>query len=295
MFANVNGKKIFFEVVGEGLDTSTTDLVRRPTYVILHCASGFDHGYLRGGFDMLSLNGQVVYIDLPGSGRSKDVVINTITFESMADDVAAMMDYLGITRPFIIGHCAGGFVAQHYAIRHPGKLRGLVLVNTAPSYEKTHDETPNPMLSERAPQEIVNTCLRVYAPGVISEETLTEELVHKMLHEVGPYFFAPDFMNKYESVFGYSGMNVAMLDHFVTEIYPTYDVRKKLHQITAPTLVVAGKLDWLTPPSGARLIASEISDAEYYEFDNSCHLSFAESPRAFTSLLQQFFHKTIKG
>ncbi|NIG13030.1 alpha/beta hydrolase [Pantoea sp. Al-1710] len=289
MFANVNGKKIFFDVVGEGLSTATPELKPRPTFVVLHCASGFDHGYLRNSLHQLSLFGQIVYIDLPGSGRSKHVDVKTITFESMADDVKGMIDYLGIQSPYIFAHCAGGFVAQHFAIRHPGVAKGLILVNTAPSYTKSHDQVaPNPMLNERATEDIVNTCLRVYAPGVVSEETLTQELVDKMLKEVGPYFFAEDYMDMYDSVFSFTGMNVEMLDHFVTEIYPKFDVREEIKQIDIPTLIVAGSQDWLTPPSGARLMHKNIKNSIYREFAESCHLSFAEKPQSFIGCVEGF-------
>ena len=295
MFANVNGKEIFFDVLGEGLNSLTSELKPKPTFVILHCASGFDHGYLRVSLDPMALLGQLVFIDLPGSGRSANTDVSAITFESMADDVAGMLDYLGLTKVFIVGHCAGGFVAQHFALRHPDRLKGLILINTSPAYTKVHDQVaPNPQLSDRAPEEVVKLCLRVYAPGVISEETLTKSLVDEMLKEVGPYFFAPHYMGLYEKVFSYSGMNVAMLDHFVTEIYPTYDLRDQLQNITAPTLIIAGSHDWLTPPSGARLTHSKISGSVYREFAESGHLTFAEKPITFFDTVKEFVESQPK-
>lgn len=295
MFANVKGKKIFFETVGEGLESATPELKPRPTFVVLHCASGFDHGYLRGGLDVLSLFGQVVYLDLPGAGRSWDVDLNTVTLESMADDVSDVIDYLGIKNSFILGHCAGGFVAQHFAIRHPEKLCGLLLINTAPSYQKIHDDVPNPLLSDRAPEDVVKTCLRVYAPGVVTEETLTPELVGKMMKEVGPYFFAPDNMKMAEAVFSFTGMNVAMLDRFVTELYPAYDLRSEVHNITAPTLIISGDQDWLTTPSGSRFLHQQIVNSAHIEFEDTCHLAFAEAPKRFFDTVQGFVRRHHKG
>jgi len=289
MFANVNGKTIFFDVIGEGLNSLTSELKPKPTFVVLHCASGFDHGYLRVSMDPLSLLGQVLYLDLPGSGRSPVPSISDISFESMADDVAALLDYLGLTKVYVLGHCAGGFVAQHFALRHHDRVKGLILVNTAPAYTKLHDQVaPNPQLSERAPEDVVKLCLRVYAPGVISEETLTKTLVDDMLKNVGPYFFAPQYMGLYDRVFSYTGMNVSMLDHFVTEIYPAYDLRNDIENISAPTLIVAGSQDWLTPPSGARFTHSKIQGSVYREFEESAHLTFAEKPIAFFDTVRDF-------
>jgi len=294
MFANVNGKKIFFDVVGEGLNAQTSKLKPRATFIVIHCASGFDHGYLRNTMDPLSLLGQVIYLDLPGSGRTDVTDVRKITFESMADDVAGLIDYLGLGKVYIVGHCAGGFVALHFALRHYDRLKALVLVNTAPSVHKVHDQVaPNPMLSERACEKVVETCLRVYAPGVVTEETLTRGLVDEMLKTVGPFFFADQFMDLYDGVFGYTGMNVAMLDHFVTELYPAYDLRDELDKISVPTLIVAGSHDWLTPPSGSRLMHSKIPGSVYVEFPDSCHLSFAEKPIDFFEKVKDFFLEQV--
>jgi len=296
MFANVNGKTIFFDVVGEGLSSITSELVKRPTFVVLHCASGFDHGYLRVCMDPISLIGQVIYLDLPGSGRSSKDDISSITFESLADDVAGLIDYLGLGRVYVIGHCAGGFVALNLALRHPHILNGLVMVNSSPCYTKVYDQiAANPALAERAPEEVVKACLRVYAPGVTTEETLTQDIVDDMLTKVGPYFFAPTYMSMYQSVFGYTSMNVAMLDHFVTEIYPKYDLRSSLTNIMMPTLIIAGSHDWLTPPSSSRLMHREIKGSVYREFAESGHVVFAEKPIGFFDTVKAFIDSLKKG
>jgi len=283
MYAEVNGKKIFFDVIGEGLDSATPELKKKPTFITFHCASGFDHGYLRPGLDQLSLIGQVVYIDLPGSGRSALPDVSKVTFESNADDIVALMDYIGIEKAHIIGHCAGGFVAQHFALRHPERLDSLILVNTAPSFEKIVDEIPNPTIVERAPQEVVEACVRVYGQGDITEET-----VAKCFEFVGPYFMAQKKMTLFSSVFCYTAINIAMMDRFVNHIYKTYDVRDALRNIKAKTLIIAGSLDWLTPPSGARYIHSQIKGSQYIEFPNSCHMSFVEEREEFLKAIQKF-------
>jgi len=288
MFAYVNGKKIFFDVVGEGLDGSTAELKERPVFIAIHCASGFDHGYLRTGLDPLATMGQVVYVDLPASGRSASNIATTVTFENLADDIAGLIDYLGLNKPYIIGHCAGGFVAQHFALRHQHKMKGLILVNTSPSFEKIiEDDKPNPSLMDRAPKDVVETCLTVYGKGIITDET-----VDKCFNDVGPYFLAQDQMENFKAVFSYTSIALPMMDRFVNYIYKTYDVRDKLEQIDAPTLVIAGTQDWLTPASGARFIASKIKNSAYVEFENSCHISFAENRVGFLRSVHNFVGKT---
>ena len=289
MFAKVNGKRVFFDVVGEGLDAATPFLRKRPVFIALHCASGFDHGYLRNGLDPLSIMGQVIYVDLPGAGRSDKAGVLEATFESLADDVAGLMDYLGIDEAFILGHCAGGFVAQHFAIKYPEKVEGLILVNTKPSFENppNEDGSPLPSLAARAPQDVVETAYKVYGEGII-----TQDNVKAMLEKVGPYFFAPSQMFNYDYVFSFTSMSLPMMDRFVNHIYKTFDVRDQLSQIQARTLVIAGSKDWLTPASGARLIAERVNDATYIEFEDSCHISFAENRVGFLRVVQSFVGET---
>ena len=98
-------------------------LAERPTVVALHGGPGFDQGYLRPGLSPLGAHAQVVFVDLRGQGRSGRPPLHTCTLERMADDVAELCDRLGIVEPVVFGHSAGGFVALHLALRHPGRGR----------------------------------------------------------------------------------------------------------------------------------------------------------------------------
>ena len=137
MRAQLNGTELFYDVVGERSGD-------RPTMVALHGGPGFDHRYLRPGLDPLAAWAQVVYVDLRGQGRSGRPPMASCTLEQMADDVAALCRRLGIDRPVVLGHSAGGFVALHLAVRHPGLAGGLILVHTAPTLARCPTPTRRP-------------------------------------------------------------------------------------------------------------------------------------------------------
>ena len=65
----------------------------------------------------------------------------------MADDVADLCDRLGISRPVVLGHSAGGFVALHLAVRHPGLPVAWCLTNTAATLAPVPDDDPPPGLA----------------------------------------------------------------------------------------------------------------------------------------------------
>lgn len=76
---------------------------------------------------MLAANRQVVPIHLQAHGRTADID-RPLSFEFMADDIAALMKHLGIERADIMGYSLGGGVALQTAIRHPDVVRKLVVI-----------------------------------------------------------------------------------------------------------------------------------------------------------------------
>jgi pimeloyl-ACP methyl ester carboxylesterase len=115
--ASVNGLQMYYEVHGTG----------KPL-VLLHGGVGAIEmfGEVLG---MLAEGRQVVAADLQAHGRTADVE-RPLSLESMADDVAALIEHLGFERADVMGYSLGGDVALQSAIRHPEVVRKLVLVST---------------------------------------------------------------------------------------------------------------------------------------------------------------------
>jgi 3-oxoadipate enol-lactonase len=102
---------------------------RAPTVVLLHgWTVTADLNFFRC-FGPLGTTYRVVALDQRGHGRG----IKALPFrlEDCADDVAALIDTLGLDRPIVAGYSMGGGVAQLVAQRHPEKIRGVVLCATA--------------------------------------------------------------------------------------------------------------------------------------------------------------------
>lgn len=70
--------------------------------------------------------GQVIAVDLQGHGRTADID-RPIDERLMADDIAALIDYLGLDKPDLVGYSLGGGVAVHTAVKYPDKVRKLVI------------------------------------------------------------------------------------------------------------------------------------------------------------------------
>lgn len=116
-YAPVNGLKMYYEVHGSG-----------DPVVLLHGAFMTITNNWTGWIEELSKTRKVIALEMQGHGRTADIP-RDITAENLADDVAALLDYLKIPRADLIGYSMGGTVAMQCAIRHPDKVRKVVVIS----------------------------------------------------------------------------------------------------------------------------------------------------------------------
>ncbi|MGZ6839800.1 MAG: alpha/beta fold hydrolase, partial [Frankiaceae bacterium] len=116
---SVNDTLLHYETLGAG-----------PRCLVMHGGLGLDHSHLRPAIDRLADRLELVYYDHRGNGRSGRPPLGTLSIEQLAEDADALAARLGFEEVLVLGASYGGFVAQELAVRHPGRVRGLVLVGT---------------------------------------------------------------------------------------------------------------------------------------------------------------------
>lgn len=116
-YAEVNGLSLYYEVHGKG-----------DPLILLHGGLGAT-GMFGEVASLLAEGRQVIAVDLQGHGRTTDID-RPLSYEAMADDIAALIKKLDLGRADVMGYSLGGGVAQQTAIRHPEAVRKLVLVST---------------------------------------------------------------------------------------------------------------------------------------------------------------------
>jgi proline iminopeptidase len=132
----LNRTELWFDVDGSALVPDGARMRERPTVVLLHGGPGsYDHSYLKPDFARLTDVAQVIFLDLPGHGRSEWGDAADWTFEGAADAVRDFCDALRLDRPVVYGHSLGGFVALLYGARHPAHPGALVLQSTAARHD----------------------------------------------------------------------------------------------------------------------------------------------------------------
>src|SRR5271163_2844732 len=117
-YATVNGLRMYYEVHGDG-----------DPVVLLHGAFMTITNNWTGWIGELSKTRKVIAVELQGHGRTADID-RDISSANLADDVAALLDHLKVPRADAIGYSMGGGVAMQCAIRHPDKVRKVVVISS---------------------------------------------------------------------------------------------------------------------------------------------------------------------
>jgi pimeloyl-ACP methyl ester carboxylesterase len=118
-YAPVNGLEMHYEIHGSG---------PRGPLVLLHGSFMTISNNWTGWIGELSKARKVIAVEMQGHGRTADIN-RDFSYESLADDIAAMLDYLKIKQADLLGYSMGGGVAMQVAIRHPEKVRKVVSIS----------------------------------------------------------------------------------------------------------------------------------------------------------------------
>jgi len=226
----------------------------------------------------LSQKYRVVAFDNRGTGQS-DKPDLPYTMEMMAGDVAGLLDALGIDAAHICGHSMGGMIAQNFALRYPERVISLVLGATscggahaiAPD-EKTLALLFDPERRLRlTPEEAVRESLPlIYSREFIeSNPDIIDQFIAKVVEYITPLHV---YRRQAEAVMGHD----------------TYD---RLPQIKAPTLVICGTADRLSPIENSRLLASRIPNAQLAILENMGHGFFIEAAEEVNKAILSFLER----
>jgi pimeloyl-ACP methyl ester carboxylesterase len=167
-YAPVNDLQMYYEIHGSG----------GVPVVLLHGA------YMNTGLMEFLLSGlantrQVIAVDLQGHGRTADVD-RPITYEQMADDVAALMEHLGISQADIVGYSMGGSIVLQVAMRHPDSVRKLVAASGQYRLDGLYPEVIAGIATNSTPEIMMGTPwyenYAAVAPNPEDFPTLVEKL-----------------------------------------------------------------------------------------------------------------------
>jgi 3-oxoadipate enol-lactonase len=261
-YAKVRDIEVYYEIHGSGppvlsISGSGQDLRTNPSL----------------GNGLLEQHFTVLHYDQRGLGRTSKPDV-AYTMADYADDAAGLLDAVGWARAHVVGMSFGGMVAQHLVIGHPARVDRLVIGCTSAggvggaSYDLREHEKLDPEARRRRALEIMDSRCDFgvdpprLAPGM--------EPLFAMFARAGELDAADP-----QRAMGARRQLDARADH---------DTSARLGEITAPTLVAAGRFDDQAPLRNSEYLAAHIPGARLYVADGG-HLFMLQDPTAWPVML----------
>jgi pimeloyl-ACP methyl ester carboxylesterase len=227
---------------------------------------------------------RAIVFDNRGVGRTSKPA-GPYSIHQMADDAAGLLDALDIDRAHVVGVSMGGMIAQELALRHPGRVRGLVLACTFPEPDAD---------SERQRQfSVAQLGGRITATG---ETQIDVSAINPLIffQHLLPRVFNQSFIDselpKLLQVFGgalqYGFSMEAILGQ--VEAVMGHKATDRLHRITSPTLVLTGDADLLVSPANSDILARNIPGAKLVKIPGGSHGFNFEAPALFNREVLDF-------
>jgi pimeloyl-ACP methyl ester carboxylesterase len=215
---------------------------------------------------------QITTFDNRGAGQT-DHPPGPYTIPQMAADTAGLIEALGLTDVYLVGHSMGGLIAQELVLSRPELVRKLVLASTNFGGPNVIPITPEAldvlMNRDGDPVELVKRGVTVAtAPGFLERnpDVLQELIAYRLSDPVPPAQYQAQIAG-------------AIL----------HNAENRLSQIQCPTLILFGAHDKVVPPGNGDLMAAKIAGAQLKLLPHVGHIFPLEDPAATTAALLEFF------
>ena len=224
--------------------------------------------------ELLALLGEeryrLVALDWRGFGES-EITGGITTMELFADDVARLMDALGIQHAILCGLSMGGYAAFAFLRKYPQRVAGLILADTRPGVDTPEAQANRENVARIAETQGTGAIADLQVPRLLSEYTRkhhpeVEARVRQLIDEATP-------------------QGIAAASRGMAQRADSTDL---LAGITCPTLVIVGEQDALIPPAVTQEYASRIPGAQFAVIPQAGHLSNLEQPEAFLQAIGGF-------
>jgi 3-oxoadipate enol-lactonase len=221
--------------------------------------------FWREQVEEFSASYQVIRPNLPGHGISPAPKTRDYTIDAFVEDLEEIFKHFSLPRAVLVGLSMGGVIAQDFALKNPHLIQALVLVDTTP-----HGLGPDVRV-ENVLAAIDDRGIAIASQDVAAHSfgsSASRDLVEWAKCEV---IQTPAFVAR---------AAIASLNK--------YDARSLLSRITAPTLVIVGSEDIITPPAESRALHNGIPNSTLVVIEQAGHFPMLERPFEFNRVLREF-------
>jgi proline iminopeptidase len=274
---SIRDVSLFVEVKGQGYPLA-----------LMHGGPGLDYQTMLP-LDPLANQYTLVYYDHRCNGQSTGADANTMTMDNLTGDADALREELGYEKWAVLGHSFGGNVALEYALRYPQHLSHLILMDTGGDQWWVNQNAPNLLRKRGFKASTVESARRFYKG------------------EITPSEFLPIFM-KFSKAYNYRNNPLEIVTAILTGHTPKFhpealifgysqtlmgwSVMDRLGEIYVPTLIMAGRYDFLFPTEHQVALAAGIPHAHLEVIECAGHNPHMEQQDVVIQLIRDFMQST---
>lgn len=264
----------FVEVVGHGYPL-----------LLMHGGPGADHWSLlrfRQCADQFTL----VFYDHRCNGRSEGAPVSSMTWENLTADADALRQSLGFEKWAVLGHSFGGHVALEYALRYPCSLSHLVLLDTGGDSRWSRKNAPDLLAKRGYSPEKVELVRRFF-----NGEIEPNKVFRALMRFGDAYYHHPNLSLMARTLIRGEWRTKIRGEALVfagRHLLKGWTVMDRLGEIKVPTLVMAGRDDFLFPPASQVELAAAIPSARLRIIERAGHNAHEEQPAAVIEAVRTF-------
>jgi pimeloyl-ACP methyl ester carboxylesterase len=269
------------EVVGHG-----------PPLALMHGGPGADQWTLvqfRRLADRLTL----VFYDHRCNGRSSGAPVTSMTWDNLTADADALREELGFEQWAVLGHSFGGNVALEYALRYPERLTRLILLDSGADSWWPRQNSPRVLLERGFSRRLAGLDWRFHN-GRIRPREMAPALF-RMGGAYNPYTTVLQQVRDLLAGEWHTKLQPEALIYAGNHLLNGWSVMDRLSEIKVPTLVIAGRDDFLYPPEHQQQLAAAIPDARLMIVGRAGHNPHSERRAEVMQAVADFVPTRVRG
>ena len=240
--------------------------------VLVHGFTGSRDDWI-GVLPALGRRRRTVAMDLRGHGDSRALAgLSEYSFDKLVNDLEGLLAHLDIDRCDLLGHSAGGMIAQRFARAHPERLRSLVLMSTAPEMPASIDRTG-----------WLKACEIAQEQGMEVLQEILEKVGRARLEQGGRDLWTERYWLHHQRRI--TAMTPDSYCGFGHTIFDAAPMTSLLDEIEIPTLVLVGDADDVFLP-GADLLAAHLPDVRRVTIPDAGHHPHQENEPAWLDAME---------
>ena len=210
-----------------------------------------------------------------------------MTWENLTADADALRETLGFDRWAVLGHSFGGMVALEYALRYPERVSHLMLMDTCGDIGWVQHHAPRLLAKRGYGAAAVKAAERLF-----NGQLAANEIKPALIRFGSAYIYRQDVFALWHEIVASLRIKhrpEAVIFGF-SQLLKNWTIMDRLHEIKAPTLVLAGRHDFQFPPEHQALLADRIAGAQLAIVEHAGHNAPQEQPAEVMQIIRQFLN-----